>query len=345
MSWFSVGMHGKNAWQFHGSMGRIISGEFISDFVYRHAIHHNPINSYVRSVSTNYFRNLALPKVLPASKDIAQRVITRTLTPEKMIFVKQRLLEKYTQSSIKQLALVGKEVAKLGFRNLTSRFFGANLNGGVKKGEDLQLVPFEHDSQAYNAKAIKFLKRGSFSDATLIFAESMLLPVCDQAVQKALAGMTKAAVESAYDLTLKKTCSLVVMPLMYSVFFLAMETLNTNYEMPIIEHQEYLPTPFTILSLVTAANALHLGKCIWDESKKHQGTVDLDKEEVKKLAFEKARKEMSQKLKENNLLTSLEMNKTQEDVDNLVKVFISELVDFYWKDLHETKVLGLSLVA
>jgi hypothetical protein len=347
MSWFSLSVHGNNAWNTHGSIGRLISGEFIADSVYHHTLRSNSVNLRMRSALTNFFSAWALPKVSPASRIIAQKVVAKTLTPEKLNFLKQRLFEQYSSSSSMDLARFGKNVIKFSFRNVTSRFFCNKSNNETEKINSSSMS--EEDKQIYSDKALQYLRKGNFTDAVLVFAELMLLPICEKAVLKTIEGVAKAAAEKSYDLTVKKTCSLVVMPLMYSIFLMAMEagmnTLNYDYQTSMPDYEKYFPKPVTILSITAMANAIHLGKCIWEESKNHKGTVDFDKEEVKKLAFEKAKTSLAQKLKENEFLTTLEMNHTEENIDNLVKIFVSEMVGFYWKDLHETKVLGLPLVA
>jgi hypothetical protein len=71
----------------------------------------------------------------------------------------------------------------------------------------------------------------------------------------------------------------------------------------------------------------------------------MDKEEVKNLAFKFAKKSMSKKISENKMLSYIGVNKTQEDVDKLVNLLVTETIDFYWNDFHETKILGLPLVS
>lgn len=332
MSWFSLSVQGKGVVDQYSSVTSYFTGNFISNFIYEKAIKNNPLNILVRETAINQLASVAAPQLEPVTKKISNKILKTTFNEEKVLYAFTKLKEKFYASptafftnTSKFTFYLSKELAK----KMANKMVGSPQGQPQGTAQSSLVMPQK-------------LSRQEFLDAFQATIVQSLTPMCEEAVQKALVGATKATGEKVYDFTVKKTCSITVMPMVYGAAYMAFEVLGNHYQISVLN---YLPKVSTILGSSILCHAAQMASVIWEGVNKPVDKVDLDKKEIKNMALKFAQEKLSQKIGENKMLSSLGMNETAEDIDQLLNLMVTEAVDFYWNDLHETKVFGLPLVS
>lgn len=333
MSWFSLGVNGKEVIDQYASVTGYFTGGFISNYICNNMVKTNALNLLIRETATNQIASIASPRLEMATKEISKKILEATFNEKKLIYITYKLKDQFLSSpkgymvNMTKFALyLAKELRRK--KQNTSNQTGLNPI-------DLQLA----------VAIFKKTMKGEITEAMQSGVLHSLTPMCEEAVQKALVAATKSASEKVYDFAVRKACSIVVLPFVYGVARTALQALGSYYQIEASSVINYLPNTSTILGVSIAGHGIQMARIIWKEINKSSDKEDLDKDEVKKIATQFAKEKMSKKVSENKLLSYLGVNKAQEDIEKLIESMVSEALDFYWRDLHETKVLGLPLVA
>lgn len=337
MSWFNLGVEGKKVFDQHHSFASLITGNYVSKILYKNFIKDLPLNIKLRDLAKEQLSPTVISQFMPSSADAAEEILKVSLKKEKFYYLSSRLKHHFRQDPKRHLIFIARRSVNL------IGFVGRKIVKSIKKrgcGKqkgDSATTPVSHEIK-------KHLKKGEVSDAIHQMVLMNLRPICEETVQKTIDSMANKSIERVYDFSVKKALSIVVVPAVYSLALAVSETVCSANLLPCADFS-YLPQATTLLALSAAGNALQMAGVLWNEITKESDTIDADKERAKELAIKLTRESVSKKIRENELLSAIEANKTSEDVDALVSLLVFEMVDFYWKDLHHKKILGLPLVS
>lgn len=332
MSLFSIGVRGSELVDQHSTFMGICTGSIISKYIFEKAIKPNSLNKILRDTAVSHFSSLTESQWEPAAKKISQKILEVSINDEKLHYVSGKLKEQFLSSPTEHFINLSK-IAAYAAKKMAKK--ALKSNGSSENSMD---------SEKRKAVLEKVIC-GKLTEAIQDVVLHSLTPICEKAVEKALIAATKAVGEKAYDFTVNKACSIVVLPLIYGVARTTLEAVGNYFQIPLAASLNYLPNTYTILGISALGNTVQMGGVLWNEFRKPSDKTDMDKEEVRNLAFKFAKKNMSKKISANKMLSYIGANKTQEDVDKLVDLLVNETIDFYWNDFHETKILGLPLVS
>lgn len=360
MSWFRLSLQGKDCLSLHQQISSICTGSAISTYAFETLLKHNPVNMRIRKAVVEQLSRVIAPQLMPISKEATEKILLISLQKEKLVYLTYKLKDKFMESPRENLMAITKQSAHMlasSARNtvgmIPNPFVKSEKSGSESllpssqsKEEAITFYAFVRPEDAKNI--VGLIKQQKFSEAVHQMILSSLRPVCEKAVQQSILSLTKAGSEQAYDYTLKKMLSIVLVPAIYSIGLKAFEWAVEESDGTSYFHGldlDAVPRPSTILAVSAVGNALQMGRAIWKESRKEHDRYDLDKEEVKKLALKHAKKPVLQKLQENKVLLFTGVLQKPENVELIVETLINETIELYWNDLHQTKVLGLPLVS
>jgi hypothetical protein len=334
MSWFGLGIQGKSVVDQYSSITGYFTGNVISNYIYDKLIKDNSLNLFVRQQAVNSLAFVASPQLQPTSKKISKTILENTCTQEKLKYAVKEFKKRFLSAPMEYTS----KMTKLAW-------YVATRSNGTENGQS-PVGPANNGTSRLELfwSFRQQIREGEFSTAVQTAIINSLTPICEEAVQKALVAGTKAAGGKTYDFSVKKACSITVMPLVYTTACMALEALGDYYQVPIAGYMNHLPSSSTILKGSILVHAAQMAGTIWQEMSKPVETAHMDKEDVKNMVFDIVKTSMREKIKNNEMLSCMDLNKTEEDIDHLLKSMISEAVNFYWNDLNQTKVLGLPLV-
>lgn len=332
MSLFSIGMRGSELVDQHSTLMGICTGSIISKCIFEKAIKPTKLNKILRDSAVSYFSSLTESQWEPAAKKISQKILEVSINDEKLHYVSGKLKDQFLSSPAEHFINLSK-IAAFAAKKMAKKAMKTNS-------------PSENPMDTETRKAVlEKVICGKLTEAIQEVVLHSLTPICEKAVEKALIAATKAVAEKTYDFSVNKACSIVILPLIYGVARTTLETVGNHFQLPLTACLNYLPNTYTILGVSILSNTAQMVGVLWNEFRKPSDKIDMDKEEVRNLAFKFAKKSMSKGISSNKMLSYIGANKTEEDVDKLVNLLVNETIDFYWKDFHETKILGVPLVS
>jgi hypothetical protein len=342
MSWFNLGIEGKKYFDQHRSFTSIITGNYLSKILYKNFIKDHPLNTQLRDLAREQLSPVVVSQLMPLSTDAADEILKISVKKEKFRYLSSRLKHHFMKDPKRHLLFIVRRSAHF------MRFAGGKVVKSIKNRGDANVISNSGIALVNapgNHVVKKHLKKGEISDAVHQVVLERLRPICEEAVQKGINSMADRSVAKAYDFSIKKTLSIVVVPFVYSLALAVSETVCRTGSLPCADFSSYLPHPATLLALSAAGNAMQMAGVLWEEITKETDEIDADKEKAKELTIKLTRESVSKKIRENKFLSAIEANTTSEEVEALASLLISEMVDFYWKDLQNKKILGLPLVS
>ncbi len=365
MSWFSVTQHGKSLWDQHALAKSIFTGSFVGDFIFRKGIKDNCINKAIKETASEVFALIVTPKFFPYSKEIATTVLTNTLKKEKLFHVGERLKQNITTQNV----ISAGKTSFYALKNMTGNYLYKNPTALIEvfihqpstaARKITDLIKFTYENyQNYTTEEAKeltgYLKQFEISQAAHKAMVLNLTPHCERAVKASMMSATKALGNTAYDFTIKKIVSLVTIPLIYKAVLMTAECSAGYFDNNLAKDlgalttsAQNIVTPNTLLWGLAAINTLDMMYIFWNAKQsaaKPSLIEDIDKEEVKQLAFRHLKAPIAKKLQENAFINSAGISDDHAQIDIIASTLIKETVDLYWKDLKSQKVLGLPLVS
>jgi hypothetical protein len=363
MSWYSLSVHGKLRWDSQSYISGIFTGQIIAGIAYHRLVENNCLHKRIRSTVSSCVSSFVAPKLAPTSREITATILEHAMQKQKLKYVASRVFEHMWQFTVKDFF----NYSKNGFCSFAESVRGYWSRTDDAKGEKVkEVAPTEPKAGKlvkmfgwikanYKSKEAEIIfnliKGGRFFDAAQAMTIFSLRPVCENAVHASMTALVKTSTDKAYDFAIKKSFSIVAMPLLYFIGIKVLEfgaqvyTGDDNALDSLNASAEYIPSTSTVLTATAAAHALDVASAVWSAIKMPRERKDVDKEEIKILALKLAKEPIARKLKENSMLCFYGIANDSERVDAIVKTLINEIIDFYWEDLHKTKVLGLPLVS
>lgn len=341
MSWFNLGIEGKKYFDQHRSFTSIVTGNYVSKVLYKNFIKDCPLNIQLREIAKKQLSPLVVSHFMPSCAETVDGIIKVSVKKEKFHYLSSRLKHHFIRDPKRHLLFIARQSATL------IGYAGRKIVKLVKHQDTANLpnsvVPAIENVRV--RKTVKsHLRKGEVSEVVHQMVLKKLRPICQEAVEKTINSMAEKGIAKAYDFSMNKTLSIVVLPFVYSLA-LAVSGAVCSSSLPCAGFNDYLPHPGTLLALSAAGNAMQMGCVLWNKITRESDCIDADKERVKELAIKLTRESVSQKIKENKFLSAIQANNTSEGVDALASLLVSEMVDFYWNDLHEKKIFGVPLVS
>lgn len=174
-----------------------------------------------------------------------------------------------------------------------------------------------------------------------------LEPFCKKVIKKGMKIFVRKQIENLIDALCEKGISLIAIASIYQIAIAALSApfFDENpYLKPTTEwiHQ-YVPSPATLLSTLTAAHLAEMVRVIWNtRNLKHE----TDKAEVKNLVVDQIIHPIKETLENKRLYKILRLALNEEKIDALISYLIHELIDqYYWENMHQVRFLHLPLVS
>lgn len=367
MSWFSLGLRGKEALHTHSTVSNFCTGGFASTLVFKKVVQPSSLYGKVREATITRISHLMMPKLEPVSLKVSERLLRLSLTKGKW----NHLIGKYKDTFIlnpkEHLHFMGKIGTH--FLRKTAKVFVAKITRQTNSSSPsisqdssqikIAVMPMKHKIAFLpgrytieEAKIIKdFAKKGHFSEAIHQAAFFSLKPTFDKAIYAAMNAMVKNASGKTCDLAVKKLLNVTIFPIFYTgvlaVIKFAADHWGEETHSQLADIADRAPRPSTILALSAVGNAAQMAHEIWKATKQaaKADQHDCDKEEVQKIVLKLILNSARRKLENNQFLTEIGANSDPQKIDAMIETFVVEAVDLYWNDLHNKKILGLPLVA
>lgn len=175
-------------------------------------------------------------------------------------------------------------------------------------------------------------------------------PSTENALRSGLFSILKAGIASGVDIGTKKTISAISLPIIYSLTLVGCKWTSQAFsgnwladDLGFVTNK--LPSYTTVTFASLAYHITQMVLLVWKEVLKKPMRNDLDKKQVRDLFLKYTKEPLSRKLKENRILQLVRISGDQKRIDSIVEKIISYTLDYYWKSLHDTKYLKLSLVS
>jgi len=343
-------------------MKSIFTGEIIGSLIFERSVKNNPIHRAIRGAIGDVFSQLLFPKFLPYNRDIATNFLEHSVTKEKLYHLKTRIkigLPKLSLASAGKSCLTATKNLSINylkhnkmapFRALLCAREPTKLPERVNDLMNYLLLNYEQDDAM---EIYSLVSNGKLSAAAHKVTILSLRPICEKAVAASINSALKTTAGVVYDFSIKKIITLTSLPIIYGLVLAGLEktaqyyngnaaALNLAYGAGIAGDTI---SPESLLWLMTASNAIDIGYLFLKTLHTKTLNNDLDKEEVKNLAFQISKESIAKKIQENSFIMWAGIIETPEEIEAVTKGLIAETVEFYWNDLSKIKFLGLPLVA
>jgi len=358
MSWFSLSVQGKSAWDSHSFVNGLLTGGAAGGFIFKHCIEGSWLHCRMREAAGSAFSAALAPKLILYSPDIAAKILERSIEQEKIYHVAGRLRSHLHKISREDVLAAGKASLNA-IRTATYHYLyrenpsapqlepnNAVRQSRIKNFVNHILSKYPSDEALALLGLIKERKFKEFARQATIMN---LQPTCEKAVESSIVAVTKNVGSKAYDMATRKVISTALVAATYQLFlttlgwtaenFLASEQLDG-----LNSSAAYLPSSSHILWASGVYNLVEMGYALWSAAHAKQENIELDKQQVKEIVLKSVKMPLVKKLQQNSLFKTLGVAENQKNLEAIAENLLCEVVDVYWSDLHKTKFLGLPLV-
>lgn len=356
MSWFSLLHSEKVLWDSQELVSNVLKGTILKTWISEKIITDSKIYTVPRDITASIFARKITPSLTPISKDFAGKLLERVVRDPRFEALIPEIFERFHKiGQIKKpelsanLALIPRShcdpepipsnpdyLPPEGVRKLVLYFFD---NYVVEEAIDLT----QHlKSSLYCHK--------SFSSLIQLAVITSLRPVSEKIVHASMAAFTRKTLTTTIDFACKKIINVVTGSLIYSVFLKTMNWLSESYDNNgLINHSidhiiQFLPSPSSLVWIVSAAHIAAMVKVILDTKTAEHKTYDADKDEVKQVVFEMTKSLIVDGLNEAKLFRGLNLQPSHVKIETLAKWLSEEATGMFWKDAHRIKILDIPLV-
>lgn len=172
-----------------------------------------------------------------------------------------------------------------------------------------------------------------------------LLPACEKAMHTSIQALWQTSFSEIFDYTTHKVLAIAIIPAVYHLAIDLFSKMHASELFPGLQRPfkialDNLPHSTTIFAVITSAHLTKMAHVFWKIKRNKHPHPNIDKQQVKDLACRLAKDPIRHALSAHDTTTPIKDSK----LDELINLLITEIVDFYWKDLQQIKLLDLPLV-
>lgn len=347
MSWFSLIQAEKSVIHSQQFFNSTLTGQFIGDYAVKHILKSSQTYLNVREAISQFFSKKLYSPLDKLNDEISEKLLTRIIQGKTF---PQIFPELFTRCQCKALD------PKLHENCTPSDEHEHKHEGSAPEGKITHLVNhifdqfLANDGNAFNSWINAFEKGeealGLIAQKALI---SSLKPFCKKAIKASFKVLVKTGIENAIDGACSSGISIVTLSAIYRLALSALGCAadychDTPVSKIIAFMEDYLPSPYKTLSVLTAIHVAEMGLLYWKTRGLRLTHTDLNKKQFKAIVLDHVKEPIHHALKNKELYKIMHLTFSAEKIENFVALLLNEIIDNHWDQLHQIRFLNLPLV-
>ncbi|HEV8051443.1 MAG TPA: hypothetical protein VGP47_03035 [Parachlamydiaceae bacterium] len=343
MSWFSLIQAEKSVIHSHQFFNSTLTGNFIGEYAVKYILSNTLSYLSLRENASRYFSKKLCISLHSIGNDVTEKLLGRIIQgktfrdifPELFTHCHCKAQNPAFKAGNGQHLNKEMEAPEGGMTHLINHIFDQFL---------------ANDGNAFNSWIHAFEKG---EEALELIAQKALIatlkPFCKKAIKASFKALVKTGIENTIDGACSSGISIIVISAIYR---LALGMLcsaadfcrETPMSRTINFMQNYLPSPYKTLSVLSAIHLAEMGHVFWKTRHMNLKNTDLNKEQVKAFIIGIVKEPIKHALKDKELYKIMNLTFSEEKIENFIILLIKEMIDNHWDQLHQIRFLNMPLV-
>ena len=343
MSWFSLIQAEKSVIHSQQFFNSTLTGQFIGDYAVKHILKKSQSYLHIRKTISQFFSKQLYSPLDSTNAEISEKILTRIIQgktfpeifPELFPRCHSKALDPKFPKACKSPPENDIQAPEGKMTQLINHIFDQFL---------------ANDGNAFNSWIHAFEKG---EEALELIAQKALIaslkPFCKKAIKASFKVLVKTGIENAIDGACSSGISILVISAIYRVALGALcSAADFCRETPMSKTlnfiQNYLPSPYKTLSVLTGIHVAEMGHVFWKTKNLHLTNTDLNKKQFKLTIIDLVKEPIRHALKEKEIYKIMNLTFSAEKIENFIVLLINEIIDNHWDQLHQIRFLNLPLV-